>query len=611
MFVTDQPLTFINRDPDTGDLYLRNYDNLDQEATLLEQIPVSFESTLQEGKGGKILILGGGVAGLTAAYDLLKQNRDRVPEDQFQVFLLEATGRVGGRSLTLRPGDPNNPTPRDSFTEVVPLETGAETVTQTLTFDKEGDEPYEPYLNAGPGRIPSSHTHVLNLCKELDVDLEVYIMETRSNLIVTKEGLPDNKGVNRQIVNDIRGHIATELYAQLKDKNFPQGSPEAQSHKNLLNLLIDFGALIEKEDCDSNSSYYYAGSQRAGYSKLPGLSDNGNLLKPISLDKLADAKLWTRSLYQAEDFLWQTTSFQPVGGMDKIEQALEERIRALGRASQWNYDPILLNCPVTSICNTSSGWTVSYNDQRHGGDRPEEIQGDFCLVNIPLPLLRNLVTEQNFDDDYWEALNQVICTEGFFRPTCKVGWQAERHLWQRPTNENDVPIYGGISRIDHPMTQMWYPSDCFHGKLGTLTGAYNYEGEAERWGKMLPQDRINEAREGAKLLHGEEFGNQLRHGISIAWQNIPTQKGGWADWKKVTDNPERQAEIMNKVRLGNRNFHVIGDQVSFLPGWKEGAVLSALEVFGKVTQVKGYILPTLSRVPDTRALIEGYQYCPQ
>ena len=604
MFVTDQPLTFVNRDPDTGDLYLRNYNQLEQGAAFLGEVPISFEATPEE--GGKVLILGGGVAGLTAAYDLLKQNRDRSSDKQFQVFLLEATGRVGGRSLTLRPGDPNNPTPRDSFTEVIPLETGEETVTQTLTFDQEANEPYEPYLNAGPGRIPSSHIHVLNLCQELDVDLEVYIMETRSNLVVTKEGLPQNKGVNRQIVNDIRGHIANKLYAHLKDEEFPEGSPEAQSHENLLKLLINFGALTKEDGCE----FDYTGSQRAGYSKLPNLSDSGTLLKPISLEQLADAQLPDRSLYQAEDFLWQTTSFQPVGGMDKIEQALEKRIRALGRASQWNYDPIMLNCPVTSICNNSNGWTVSYDDQRQGRKTIASIQGDFCLVNIPLPLLKNLVTKEDFkfDIDYWEALNKVMCTEGFFRPTCKVGWQAKRKLWQSPANENDVPIYGGISRIDHPMTQMWYPSDSFHAKLGTLTGAYNYEEQAERWGKMLPKDRIEEAREGAKQLHGEEFGNQLQYGISIAWQNIPTQKGGWSDWQKLGGTSEEQAKIMNQVRLGSQNFHVIGDQVSFLPGWKEGAVLSALEVFAKVTQVQGYTLPVLSRVPDTRALIEGYQY---
>ncbi|MDJ0798102.1 MAG: FAD-dependent oxidoreductase [Calothrix sp. MO_167.B12] len=590
MFVENKNLTFLERQPDTGELFLCTYKSLEQGADLLSPpIIISNENTSEE--GGKVLILGAGVAGLTAAYDLLKQNRNRPEDKQFQVFLLEATGHVGGRSLTLRPGD--------SFTEEIPLSTGTVTVTQTLSFDREPGEPYEPYLNAGPGRIPSNHIHVLSLCQELGVDLEVYIMETRSNLVVTKGGLPGNKGVNRQIVNDIRGHIANELYHHLKDKKFDQGTPEAETQKNLLNLLIYFGTLTKKDN-----DYSYSGSQRAGYSKLPGLT-YGTELEPIKLEHLVDAQLWKRSLYQAEDFLWQTTSFQPVGGMDKIEKALEEKIRELGGT-------ILLNCPVTSIRKRSSGgWTVFYNDRQQGGDRSAEIQGDFCLVNIPLPLLGDLVQPGDFDSDYWEALNKVMSTEGFFRPTCKVGWQAERKLWQQPTDENNVPIYGGISRIDHPMTQMWYPSDSFYAKLGALTGAYNYEHEAERWGQMLPKERIEEAREGAKLLHGEEFGNQLKHGISIAWQNIPTQKGGWSDWKRVAQTPEEQAQIMNKVRLGNQNFHVIGDQVSFLPGWKEGAVLSAQEVFAKVTKVKNYLLTQVKRVPDTRALIEGYQYCPE
>ena len=58
------------------------------------------------GKGEEVVILGAGVGGLTAAYELLKSKADydKVP-------VLEARDRVGGRSLTLRPGD--------KFTEVI------------------------------------------------------------------------------------------------------------------------------------------------------------------------------------------------------------------------------------------------------------------------------------------------------------------------------------------------------------------------------------------------------------------------------------------------------------------------------------------------------------
>ena len=49
------------------------------------------------GKGRTVAILGAGVAGLCAAYEL-----DRAGYD---VVILEASNRIGGRNLTLRRGD--------------------------------------------------------------------------------------------------------------------------------------------------------------------------------------------------------------------------------------------------------------------------------------------------------------------------------------------------------------------------------------------------------------------------------------------------------------------------------------------------------------------------
>ena len=85
------------------------------------------------GRGKTVAILGAGVSGLTAAYEL-----DRAGYD---VVILEAQRRAGGRSLTLRRGD--------TFQEM-------NQPAQTCEFD-EG-----LYLNAGPGRIPHHHVNVID-----------------------------------------------------------------------------------------------------------------------------------------------------------------------------------------------------------------------------------------------------------------------------------------------------------------------------------------------------------------------------------------------------------------------------------------------------------------
>ncbi len=65
--------------------------------------------------------------------------------------MLEASFRAGGRNMTLRAGDRID-------------ETGYPQVCQ---FDKDPDL----YFNAGPARIPGHHTHLLDYCKELGVEL--------------------------------------------------------------------------------------------------------------------------------------------------------------------------------------------------------------------------------------------------------------------------------------------------------------------------------------------------------------------------------------------------------------------------------------------------------
>ena len=95
-----------------------------------------FELAKDSGRGKTVAILGAGVAGLCAAYELDRAGYDCV--------LLEATRRAGGRSLTLRRGD--------RFREMGMRE-------QECRFDD------GLWLNAGPGRIPHHHVHVIDYCR--------------------------------------------------------------------------------------------------------------------------------------------------------------------------------------------------------------------------------------------------------------------------------------------------------------------------------------------------------------------------------------------------------------------------------------------------------------
>ena len=95
--------------------------------------------------GAKVLVLGAGISGLVAAYELEKGG--------YRVELLEARTRPGGRNWTVRDGTSE-----------------ADTLGRRQTAKFEDGN----YMNAGPARIPQHHT-TLDYCRELGVPVEVFV----------------------------------------------------------------------------------------------------------------------------------------------------------------------------------------------------------------------------------------------------------------------------------------------------------------------------------------------------------------------------------------------------------------------------------------------------
>jgi monoamine oxidase len=169
-----------------------------------------------------------------------------------------------------------------------------------------------------------------------------------------------------------------------------------------------------------------------------------------------------------------------------------------------------------------------------------------------------------------------------------------------------VPIYGGISWTDNPITQIWYPSSAYHDRKGVLTGAYNFADNAARFGRMPVAERLEEARAGAALFD-KEFAAGLERGVAIAWQNMAHIKGGWAQWSNVRDSVRHYNEIIQGTGVDGSEkpcFFIVGDQVSSLPGWQEGAIASALNAITRLAR-PDLELPHLSVLPDTKLMVEG------
>ena len=75
------------------------------------------------------------------------------------------------------------------------------------------------------------------------------------------------------------------------------------------------------------------------------------------------------------------------------------------------------------------------------------------------------------------------------------------------------------------------------------------------------------------------IGKLLRHPISMVWHRQRFAVGVWPKWKQGFIDPDFQ----RLLKAEGRTF-LSGDQISELPGWQEGAAMSAHRVVSEIVQ---------------------------
>ncbi|WP_215611118.1 Cif family virulence factor [Leptothoe spongobia] len=79
---------------------------------------------------------------------------------------------------------------------------------------------------------------------------------------------------------------------------------------------------------------------------------------------------------------------------------------------------------------------------------------------------------------------------------------------------------------------------------------------------------------------------------------------------EISKNEQKDYDVAKwRVKLtpldaSNPCFFIVGDQVSSLPGWQEGAIASALNAISRLAR-PDLTLPYLKSLPDTRLMVEG------
>ena len=479
---------------------------------------------LSGGKSGtSVLVLGAGLAGMLAAYELRRAG--------YEVRVLEFQNRSGGRNFSLRGGD--------SLTEL-----GGHT--QTCEFAPGN------YINPGPWRIPYHHQALLHYCHAFGVALEPFIEVNHNTLLHSSRTFGGKPQRYRDVMSDFSGYTA-ELLAKAINQNKLDQPVSSEEKHDLLLAMQGWGRL--------DGTYAYSkgelASARRGFEKAPGGGPNG---APTQSALLGRSEIMRSGLWEWLAFNMsydvQTTMFQPVGGMDMIGRAFGRHVN----------DLVTHNIKVTKIAQDGAGVTVTYTDGNHGG-AVEHANAEYCVCTIPLSILSQL------DVQVSGPMRAAIAAVPY-ASSVKVGLEFNRRFWEQDDN-----IYGGISFTDQPISQVSYPSTGYFSQgPAVLLGGYMFGPAAYDFAGMTPAERVQTALKQGAVLH-KQYHGEFRNGVGVAWSRMPWTLGCCGMWSE-----ESRKQHYKTLTTMDQRIVLAGEHASYVGCWQEGALLSSLSAITQLHQ---------------------------
>ncbi|MGN6030987.1 MAG: flavin monoamine oxidase family protein, partial [Thermomicrobiales bacterium] len=312
-----------------------------------------------------------------------------------------------------------------------------------------------------------------------------------------------------------------------------------------LEYLINWGILSE-------SDLKYEASDHRGYTRAPDAFSPGEIADPYPFADLvpfAASTLGMSGGYLAATatFDWQTTLVKPKEGMTQLYE--EGFGKALG-------DRVHLNCEVTEIRQDDNGVRIVYKNKETG--EAGEATGDYCLCNMPLSVLVKITAD--FSDTFKTAIRSVP-----YAMATRTGLGFNRRFW-----EQDDWIYGGQSFSNIPeLGIIDYPDSDYGAKKGAILCGYNFGVNAARVSSLSFDDRVNLMLDYGSRVH-PDMKKDFQSGFSVAWHLEPYSLGAWPSY-----TPKSRAEAFPILQEPDGRVYLVGEHLSYVNAWIEGAVQAA------------------------------------
>jgi monoamine oxidase len=464
------------------------------------------------GSGKRVVVLGAGIAGLVAAYELRRAG--------YAVTVLEARNRVGGRVWTIRGNEPihhfNRPVQRAGFDDGL-------------------------YFNAGAARIPSSHRLILDYARRFGVPMEVMVNVNRgAGWDFAGKVIPE-----RRMVYDMQGRIGELLAKAIDQHALDKAAPKGELEM-LRQFLRFYAGLNEKGN--------YRASPTSGFTRHPGgYTEPGEMPDPLTLKELMPTRAIGLPYVFEAIFDMQAPMLQPVGGMDRIAEAIYAQVKPAVR----------LNTPVSAIRRAGQGVRIE-----HRGGMTE---ADFCVCTLPANLLSRIPND--FSPAKQAALKGIE-----YLPSVKVAFEATR-FW-----ETDDYLYGGLAWTDRLNENVIYPSDNFHAPKGVLVAAYvagwTHQDNPQKFAALSHEERLRISRESIEALHPGKS-RLLSKGVTVGWGEVPWSEGVGAVGRDF--GGQKRGARYDELLKPEGPIVFAGEHLSYVGLWQEGAALSAHEAL-KIVQ---------------------------
>jgi monoamine oxidase len=241
-----------------------------------------------------------------------------------------------------------------------------------------------------------------------------------------------------------------------------------------------------------------------------------------------------------------TNMLEIEGGGDRLPHSFLPELRA----------NIRFGAKMFAISQSPDDVTVFY---RTAAGR-DQVTGDYAIITVPFPVLRHVEVLKPFSRAKQRAIRQL-----HYDASAKILFQCRRRFW-----EEDDGIFGGGTITDLPIRNLYYPDHGRETGRGVILASYTWSQDAQRWGSLSEEDRIEEALEDVSQIHPQIL-REFEVGASWMWHDDEFAGGAFALF-----DPGQQTLLHDQIVAPEGRIHFAGEHASLYHAWIQGAIESGL-----------------------------------